>query len=67
MAIKIIKEDTVYLTEAEVARYTREWEAVCSYNTNPPTFEEYVRQHHKNNTESHKRNVELLTGLANQG
>lgn len=66
MTIRIIKEEPIYLTQTEHERLRREWDAVCSYNTSPPTFEEYVRRHHKNNTESHKRNVELLTGLVNQ-
>ena len=44
MAIKIIDEDEIRLTQAEHARYMREWKAAMAYTVDPIPFEAWVRQ-----------------------
>lgn len=60
MTIKIIKEETIYLTQTEHERLRKDWEAVCSYNTDPPTFEEYVKRNKPEIAREiqHERNVQ---------
>lgn len=43
MAIKIIDEPDIYLTAAENERLLRDWERMCQYTLDPPSFESYVR------------------------
>lgn len=45
MAIKIIREPDVHVTEGELSRYQQEYQRAFSYYAGPlPTFEEFVRR-----------------------
>ena len=43
MAIKIIEEPDIYLTQAEHGRLSREYQQAISFHANPPSFETWVR------------------------
>lgn len=43
MAIKIIPERDIHLTQAEYERLYREWRQACMYMVDPPSFEVYVQ------------------------
>lgn len=45
MAIKIIQEPDIYLTQEEYDRLSREWTAANSYTTAPVSFETFVRRY----------------------
>lgn len=42
--IKIIKPNDTYLTQAELERLRREYDQVCMYQVDPPSFEVWVEQ-----------------------
>lgn len=44
MAIKIIPERDIHLTQAEHERLRREYQQLCTYMVDPPSFEVWVRQ-----------------------
>jgi hypothetical protein len=45
MAIHIVHEPDVQVTESELARYKEEYRKFCSYYAGtPPTLEEFIRQ-----------------------
>lgn len=43
MAIKIIRERDIHLTQAEHDRLRREYQQLCSHMVDPPSFEAYVQ------------------------
>lgn len=44
MTIRIIEDGPdIILTRGEAERLRKEWQKVCQYNVEPPTFEEFVR------------------------
>lgn len=44
MAIRILSETDVTLTQSEAERFRRDYDAMCSYMVGPPNFETYCRQ-----------------------
>lgn len=44
MAIKIIPEHDIYLTQREHEKYQQEYSRDCMMMAYPPSFEEYVKQ-----------------------
>lgn len=57
MAIRTIKEQDIYLTEAELERLRREWAETQTYTTAPTSFEVWVRAHLANNKEVTQHDV----------
>ena len=56
MAIKIIREPDVHVTDGDLARYSKQFRQDYSYYSGPlPTFEEYVRR-----KEQQKRDLAAL-------
>lgn len=47
MAIKIIKEEDIYLTQEESRRLRRDYDSFCSYHVSPPSFESFCKNRKK--------------------